>query len=76
VRYQPSQAHRRRRTPDLQAGRVIEEFHSDSFPNTFTATQIKASLVAQYTSRKAYFASLPARGAFYGLTYDGTAWSA
>lgn len=61
---------------DLQAGRVIEEFHSDSFPSTFTSTQIKGSLVAQYTARKAYLASLPARGAFYGLNFDGTAWSA
>jgi hypothetical protein len=61
---------------DLQAGRVIEEFYSDNFPNTFTSAQIKAALVAQYNARKAYLLTLPARGAFYGLNFDGTVWSA
>lgn len=62
-------------TTDLQDGRVVEEVRTFSFPRSFTATQIRGSLVAAYTDRLAYRVTLPDTGQFYGTSYDGTSWS-
>lgn len=60
----------------LQSGSVLEEVRVMSFPKSFTTAQIKASLVAAYSDRLAYLASLPFVGQYYGLFYDGSVWSA
>jgi hypothetical protein len=59
----------------LQTGEVVEEVSDVRFANTQTATQIKAALVSQYASRKAYLDALPFVGQYYGIFYDGTAWN-
>lgn len=61
---------------DLQDGKVIEEVCQFEIPRSFTNNQAKAYLQACYTDRKAYRDALPTRGARYGLSWDGTAWSA
>ena len=61
-------------TTDLQDGKVVEEVKVLSFPKSFTAAQIRGSLVAAYTDRVAFRATLPNTGQFYGTAWDGTSW--
>lgn len=63
-------------TADLQNGTVVEEVVSPIFPDNYTAAQIKAALVTFYQRRAAYLATLPFQGKYYGVSFDGTAWSA
>lgn len=60
----------------LKAGTVLEEVKLFTFPATFTPNQIKAEMVAAYTSRATYLATLPNRMQFYGVFFDGSVWSA
>jgi hypothetical protein len=60
---------------DLKSGAVLEEIGLYRFPNSYTTAQIKTELQAAYTSRAAYVASLPNPIAFYGVSWDGAAWS-
>jgi hypothetical protein len=60
----------------LQDGSVVEEYKSMQFAKSLSATSLKALLVAAWTDRKAYRDSQPNVNANYGLSYDGTAWSA
>lgn len=60
----------------LQSGAVREEWKSFVFPNTYTAAQIKADLQSHYASRQSYLASLPAVEQWYGVSWDGTNWTA
>lgn len=61
---------------DLQDGKVVEEIHQFSVPKSQTNNQVKAFLAACYTDRKTYRDALPDRGSRYGISWDGTAWSA
>jgi hypothetical protein len=61
---------------DLQDGKVFEEVKSFSFPDNTLAATIKSSLVSFYQRRAAYLATMPFQGKFYGVSYDGAAWSA
>jgi hypothetical protein len=60
----------------LQLGQVIEESSSDTFPSSATKAQIQAQLQGIYSGRAAYLASLPPKGQYYGVFFDGTVWSA
>lgn len=59
---------------DLQAGKILEEYHNYVFPSGTSAASVKSSLVAYYSARGTYRATLPNQGQFYGTAYDGTAW--
>lgn len=61
---------------DLDAGRILEEVPTFSFPDNMAPATIKNTLVTFYQRRAAYLATLPFQGKFYGLVFDGTAWSA
>jgi hypothetical protein len=61
----------------IRAGTVIEESRTLQVPKSMTAAQIKAYLLSIWTDRQAYLASLPTRGQYYGVFYDGVnGWSA
>lgn len=60
----------------LQSGAVLEEWKSFVFPNSYTSAQIKAELQSHYTARQSYIASLPAVEQWYGVSWDGAAWTA
>lgn len=60
---------------DLQSGAVVEEVRDFAFPASATATAIKASLVSAYVDRKAYRDAQPFVGQYYGVSWDGAAWS-
>jgi hypothetical protein len=59
----------------LQAGAVIEEVFSKSFPSTFTVEGVQMSLEAHYASRLAFLSQVPFKGELYGLRLEDGAWS-
>jgi hypothetical protein len=62
---------------DLQAGRVIEEVNAYKFPNSYSTATIKTELQSIYNARKAYLATVPFQGQYYGVFWDSvTGWSA
>lgn len=63
-------------TSDLQSGAMVEEWFQFRFPNTYTAAQIKAELQAAYATRQSFRATLPNKIQWYGVSWDGAAWSA
>lgn len=60
----------------LMAGSVVEEVAIFSFPDNMTTATIKSTLVSLYQRRAVYLASMPWQGKYYGVSYDGAAWSA
>lgn len=60
----------------LEDGSVREENFAVNFAASTTVAQVKADLVRRYTDRAASVAAEPPTRAFYGLSYDGTSWSA
>ena len=61
----------------IQAGSVIEEVRSFSFPNTLSQAQVEANLLAMYNARKTWYAAQVPPGKFYGIYHDSvTGWSA
>lgn len=60
----------------LQNGAMLEEVFLRTFPNTYTSAQIKAELQSFWATRNTYVQGLPNPIAFYGVSFDGTAWSA
>lgn len=59
----------------IQAGSVIEESRSYIIPSNYTKAQAEAFLLAAFNSRQTYLGTRPAVGEFYGVSYDGSAWS-
>ena len=60
----------------LEDGSVREERFNRIYPASTTNAQIKADLVRFFTDRAAAIALLPPTRAVYGVSYDGTSWSA
>lgn len=61
----------------LQNGTVVEESYMQAFPSSLTTTQIKVFLNAHYTSRQAYWTSIPGPGTAFGVFFDSVSgWSA
>lgn len=60
---------------DLADGKVVEEVQTVRLPASSTPVQVKANLVARRADRATYRATLPVAWQFYGVVYDGTAWS-
>lgn len=60
----------------LQAGQVLEEVQTFTFGVSKTTVEIKAQLVQAYTDRATAVANLPNPIAYYGVNYNGVAWSA
>lgn len=60
----------------LETGAVREEGFGVLYAASTPLTQIKTDLVRRWTDRAAAIAAEPATRAFFGISYDGTAWSA
>lgn len=60
----------------LEDGSVREEFINVGYPASMTTAAIKADLQKRYTDRATAIAAEPPIRQFYGVTFDGTAWSA
>lgn len=60
---------------DLESGAVREEVLSVTSPVSATLAQVKGTLVLRYTDRAAAVAAEPATRAFYGVSYNGSAWT-
>jgi len=64
-------------TSALQAGTVVEESYSVTFPQSFGTGNIKTFVQDHYNDRQAYFTSQTQPGQYYGVYYDSsTGWSA
>jgi hypothetical protein len=59
----------------LESGEGREESFSVTNAASMTLAQWKADLQRRYTDRATAVAAEPAARVFYGLTYDGAAWS-
>lgn len=60
----------------LEDGSVREENTTIQFSASTTNAQIKAELVRRYTDRATAIAAEPPTRQYYGVSYDGAAWSA
>lgn len=60
----------------LEDGLVREETFSTDFAASTTNAQIKAELVRKFVDRAAAIAAEPPMRQFYGVSYDGSVWSA
>jgi hypothetical protein len=60
----------------LEDGSVREEASQSQYPDTATNNEIKADLVKRFSSRSTAIAAEPATRQFYGVSYNGSAWSA
>lgn len=60
----------------LQAGTILEQVQIFTYPSSYTATQVKADLQQAYNDGLAVINSLPNPISFYGVSFDGTVWSA
>jgi hypothetical protein len=60
----------------LDSGAMREEVLNVVFSASDTTAQMKAELQRRYTDRVAAVNALPPTRAFYGVSFDGTAWSA
>jgi hypothetical protein len=60
----------------VQSGEYIEERTQQRFPIGTPVATIKSFLESAWTSRKAYLDSLPNQNQYYGVGWNGTAWSA
>jgi hypothetical protein len=60
----------------LETGEVLEERFVITVAASTDLAQVKADLNRRYTDRAAAVTALPDTRAFYGLTFDGSAWSA
>ena len=61
---------------DLESGAVLEEVMTVVYPSGMGTAGIKSDLVNRFSARAAYLATTPPTRQFFGVFYDGTAWSA
>lgn len=59
----------------LQTGAVIEEVRNFTFPTSIGTDDIHKILQIAYQDRVEYLASIPPKGQFYGIFFDGSSWS-
>ena len=60
----------------VESGEVRDESFAIEIAASTTLPQAKADLQRRYTDRAAAVSAEPATRQFYGLTFDGSAWSA
>src|SRR4051812_31550718 len=62
--------------PLLNSGAIREEVITDYLPSSYTTAEVKAWLQRRYADRLAFLLGAPSPRQYYGVSWDGTAWSA
>ena len=59
----------------INDGSVLQEQHAFALPASYTEVQLAAILQRFYADRGAWLAAQTSQGQYFGLTWDGTAWT-